>query len=301
MSRSLRLPDSLARRAGEFTAAALAILHRWHRHHQEEEAPAAAPAPAPQNDLGALLSPSQVRTYLDCPFKWWAKYGLGLPDPPNGSFVRGRVVHRLAEMYYRARLAGQAPDVDALPFEETWDLAAAQAAFGAGEDVDLLKRQAAALTRMYLDQIAAEVQPAAVETPVAGAIAGVAVRGIIDVLDVHGRIIDLKTAARTPAGVAADYAFQVATYRQLEPRASGTVQLATLVATKTPKIVTQTYTVQPADLRLTETLYPLVREGIRNGLYLPNRGSNLCSRKHCNFATACEAEFGGCVKGQAEE
>jgi hypothetical protein len=30
---------------------------------------------------------------------------------------------------------------------------------------------------------------------------------------------------------------------------------------------------------------------------LGNRGSNLCSRQHCNFWEACEGEYGGKVKG----
>ena len=46
---------------------------------------------------------------------------------------------------------------------------------------------------------------------------------------------------------------------------------------------------------MTVNLYPRVREGIREGLYFPNRGSNMCSRKYCNFVDACCKEFGGCV------
>ena len=74
-----------------------------------------------------------------------------------------------------------------------------------------------------------------------------------------------------------------------------------MVATKSPQVVTQEYTVSPADLRITEKLYPLVLEAMRDGSYLPNRASNLCSYKHCAFAATCEAEFGGRVKGSEEE
>ena len=126
--------------------------------------PAAPPEPAALNDLGAVLSPSQVRTFRDCGAKWYFKYALGLPDPPNGSLVRGRVVHQMAETFFRARLEGARPDPDDLQasFEEAWDAASAGAAFGADEDVDLLKRQAALLTRKYLDEVAPEIYPAAV-------------------------------------------------------------------------------------------------------------------------------------------
>lgn len=265
--------------------------------------------PAPTNDLGALLSPSQVRTFLGCPARWWYKYALGLPDPPGAPFVRGRVVHRVAEVYFRAKLHGAEPDADDLetPFEEAWDAACSEASFAADEDVDALKSQTAHLSRMYIDQVASEVEPAifdghpAIEIPVQGTIAGVPVRGIIDLIDASWRIVDLKSAARTPSGVSTDYAMQVATYRMIAPRASGLVRLDTLVATKTPKIVRQDYQVSHADVRHCQAVYPMVREAMRSGVYLPNRGSNLCSRKHCNFVETCEAQWGGRVKGASEE
>jgi RecB family exonuclease len=265
--------------------------------------PAALPQPTPLNDFGGVLSPSQVRTFRDCGAKWYYKYALGLPDPPNGSLVRGRVVHQMAEAFFRAKLDGGSPDPDdlAASFDQAWDTASAGAAFGADEDVDLLKRQAAMLTRKYLDEVAPEIEPAALELPVQGVIGGVAVRGFVDLLDTSGRVIDLKTAARKPTGVSADYAFQLATYRQLCPGANGKARVDTLVATKSSAVVTQEYTVSAADLKLTEKLYPLVREAMREGIYLPNRSSNLCSYKHCAFAAVCEAEFGGRVKGAGEE
>ena len=265
--------------------------------------PAALPQPAALNDLGTVLSPSQVRTFRDCGAKWYYKYALGLPDPPNGSLVRGRVVHQMAEAFFRAKLDGGSPDPDDLQgcFEDAWDRESACAAFGADEDVDLLKRQAAMLTRKYLDEVAPEIEPAALELPVQGVIGGVAVRGFVDLLDKNGRVIDLKTAARKPTGVSADYAFQVATYCQLCPGANGTARVDTLVATKSPQVVTIEYTVSPADLRMTEKLYPLVREAMREGIYLPNRSSNMCSYRNCSFAAVCESEFGGRVRGAEED
>ena len=41
----------------------------------------------------------------------------------------------------------------------------------------------------------------AVELPVEGVIAGVRVQGVVDLLDIDGRIIDCKTATRRPAGI----------------------------------------------------------------------------------------------------
>lgn len=186
-------------------------------------------------------------------------------------------------------------------FEDAWDREAAGAAFGTDEDVDLLKRQAAMLTRKYLDEVAPEIEPAALELPVQGVIGGVAVRGFVDLLDTGGRIMDLKTAVRKPTGVSADYSFQLATYAKLCPGANGKARVDHLVATKSPQVITQEYTVSPPDLKMTEKLYPLVREAMREGIYLPNRSSNLCSYRHCSFAAVCEADFGGRVKGADEQ
>jgi hypothetical protein len=267
----------------------------------EEGAPAPSlpAAIAGKNEtLGCVLSPSQANCYLMCSAKWWFKYGLGLPDPKGGSFVRGLAVHKVIETWYKATMTGATPDIEDMrePYEDAWDALSTEASFSADDDINELKRQGAQLLRRYLEDVAPHIHPAALEQHVTGEIGGVKVQGYIDILDVDGRIIDVKTAAKSPSGVDASYAFQLATYRQICPGANGKVRLDTLVATKTPKVVTTEYEVTPADQLMTHNLYPRVREGIREGLYLPNRGCNLCSRKYCNFADACCREFGGCVE-----
>jgi len=248
--------------------------------------------------LGALLSPSQVRTFLDCSARWWYKYGLGLPDPPGASLVRGKALHRVAEAYFRARIAGASPEPEDLAevFEVSWEECCSDAVFREDDDVEELKKQTAILARKYLDEVAREIKPAAVETPVSGKIGGVPVRGIVDLIDEEGRIIDLKTAGRKPSGVSPDYRLQLASYRLLAPGASGKVRLDTIVATKAPQVVTLAFDIEEKDVRMAEILYPHVREGIREGLFFPNRGSNLCSRRNCPFADACEGDFGGRVE-----
>jgi hypothetical protein len=56
----------------------------------------------------------------------------------------------------------------------------------------------------------------------------VPVQGYIDVMDVNGDIVDVKTASYKPSGVRADYRIQVATYAMLAPHASGRTRLQTL-------------------------------------------------------------------------
>lgn len=248
--------------------------------------------------LGEILSPSQANTFLNCSAKWWFKYGAGLPDPKGGSLVRGLAVHKTIEHWFKLTLEGARPDIEDMrePYEEAWEVLSEDASFSTDDDIDELKRSGAVLLRKYLEEVAPEIRPAALEQQVMGEIGGVKVRGYIDIVDVDGTIVDVKTAAKSPSGISSDYAFQLATYRQLLPGANGKARLDTLVATKTPKLVKIEYQVTDADQRLTCSLYPRVREGIREGLYFPNRNSNLCSRKYCNFADACCKEYGGCVE-----
>ena len=44
-------------------------------------------------ELSEVLSPSQVRCFMDCQARWWFKYGLKQPDPQTGSLALGRAVH----------------------------------------------------------------------------------------------------------------------------------------------------------------------------------------------------------------
>ena len=43
-------------------------------------------------ELSEVLSPSQVRCFMDCQARWWFKYGLKQPDPQTGNLALGRAV-----------------------------------------------------------------------------------------------------------------------------------------------------------------------------------------------------------------
>jgi hypothetical protein len=51
-----------------------------------------------------VLSPSQVRTFLDCQARWWFKYGLMLPETKSSSLALGLAVHRALELNFREKL-----------------------------------------------------------------------------------------------------------------------------------------------------------------------------------------------------
>jgi hypothetical protein len=109
----------------------------------------------------------------------------------------------------------------------------------------------------------------------------VKVRGCIDIVDVDGNIIEVKTAAKRPSGIDPGHACHLATYRQLLPKGSAKARLDTLAARETPQLVKIECQVTVAGKFLACNLYPRVRAGISDGIYFPNRNSNLYSRKYC--------------------
>lgn len=261
--------------------------------------PATNGATVAKTDPAPVLSPSQVRTFFDCPARWWFKYGLHLPERKNSSLALGLAVHQALEVNFREKIETQedleTPGV-VMVFREAWMEQVPETEFTADESQSELRRLGERLVAKYMDEVAPKVEPAAVELDVQGEISGVAVRGRVDVLDVEGRLIDFKTASRRPSCVSPDYAFQLATYQQITPGASGEVRIDSLVKTQAIQIVQQAYTVEEPDIRATQVLYPMAQKAMGSGMYCPNRQSLLCSQKHCSFWKHCEGEFGGQVR-----
>ena len=139
------------------------------------EAPPFPPAP------GDLLSPSGTSQFLGCGFKWFCKHVLRLPDPKTAALLQGSCVHAALAENYRQKIETKedlpAAGVKAI-YADAWGTLLKETEFRDDEEPDTLKAEGEALTLKYLDELAPKVQPAAVELPVVGMIAGVRVRGI---------------------------------------------------------------------------------------------------------------------------
>lgn len=260
-------------------------------------APAPAPAPAvgrPEDDLAQVLSPSQVACFLECSAKWWYKYGLDLPEHRSSALAIGSAFHAAVTHNFGQKVDSQ-EDLPADLVRECFvaDFEAQEYVVAEKESHEDLRDTGAALIGAYMEQVAPGIQPAHVEQEVSGEIAGVKVRGRLDIIDVDGRIIDAKTASKKPSGISPNYRFQVATYATLHPDAKGSVRLDTVTKTKTIQVIQQSFRIGDKDLLQIERMYPLAQEAMRSGYYVPNRNSFLCSRKYCPFWQQCEQDFGG--------
>jgi hypothetical protein len=246
---------------------------------------------------GVLSSPSQVSTVMDCSFKWYADKVLGLKRRQTGNLAVGKAVHagilegKMREKIYTHR---DTPVTGVLAvYRDEWKKECDLTEFRKDEKHVELGHQGEILVAKYMAETAPMIDPAAVEEYASGVIGGVHVRAFIDLLDVDGRVIDLKTAAARPSSVEPMQKNQVTTYRILHPKATGGAIIQTLVKTKTPKIVNQPFMITAEDIRFAETIYPLARAVMQGEIFLPNRKSLMCSRRYCSFWRECEEQFGG--------
>jgi CRISPR/Cas system-associated exonuclease Cas4 (RecB family) len=266
----------------------------------EEQAAGTAPMPMPTPEAcinsTEVLSPSQVRCFMDCQMRWWFKYGLKVPDPATANMALGRAVHYALGQNFAQKVDTRedlpTEGVVAL-FREAWANECDQTEFRDEENPQELAATGEALVAKYMDQLAPGIDPAAVEIHVDGEIWGVKVRGWIDLLDVEGRVIDIKTAKAKPSSIEPMHKFQVATYAHLLPGASGEGRIDTLVKTKTPQVISQRFHITAEEMRAAQTLYPAAQEAMRKQRYMPNRLSMMCSRRNCSYWRHCEREWGG--------
>jgi CRISPR/Cas system-associated exonuclease Cas4 (RecB family) len=253
-------------------------------------------APEMRTHSAGVLSPSQVRCFMDCQMRWWFRYGLKLPDATTGNMALGKAVHSSLG----ANFAQKVDTREDLPtegvvalFREAWATERDQTEFRDEEEPRELAAIGAALVAKYMNQMAPAIDPAAVEIHVDGEISGVTVHGWIDLMDVEGRVIDIKTAKARPSSIEPMHKFQVATYAHLLPGASGEARIDTLVKTKNPQVISQSFQITPEEMRAAQTLYPATQEAMRKQHYMPNRLSMMCSRRNCSYWRHCEREWGG--------
>src|SRR5204862_3541591 len=65
------------------------------------ETPSPASPPAANNELGQVLSPSQLEKWRDCQASWHFRYVRRLEDITDGNRALGKAVHKAAEVYAR--------------------------------------------------------------------------------------------------------------------------------------------------------------------------------------------------------
>ena len=61
--------------------------------------------PSKGTGIADSLSPSQVRNFTDCAFRWSQKHMLGIPDPPTSNLALGTAVHQPITANFREEIS----------------------------------------------------------------------------------------------------------------------------------------------------------------------------------------------------
>ncbi len=246
------------------------------------------------------VSVSQIQTYLICPLKYRFQYIDKIARPWRAAALAfGASVHSAIEWFHRERLAGRSPLPDAAVAIFTADWFAQNLeplVFGDRESKDDLSAKGAELVRLYLGQsntATAVEEPFELELadPRTGELLDVNLRGRIDLLEVGGTLVDVKTAGRSfgSRGLELERHLQLSTYALvylLLRHRIPNLRLDVLIKTKQPRVERMETARTVEDLAWTAHLIRRVAGSIASGHFYPSP-SWACSE--CEYFAHCQA------------
>ncbi len=201
-------------------------------------------------ELMQTVSASRLLTWQQCRLKFFFRYVAVLQKPKPPALVVGSSVHEVLKFWNRSRWWQRSPSDEELQaaFQEAWakQKEAGTVQWEEGEDEHIAT--AWRLLESYFREtpIPADEKPEAVEVSVEADLTahGLPILvGIIDLVRPAGRIVDYKTAAKTPNGdqVAHYNETQLTVYSLLYRNATGNresgLELHHLIKTKQAKLV----------------------------------------------------------------
>ena len=274
--------------------------------------PGTAPAPAaervaqPVNRIEQLLqtiSASRLSGWLSCRLKFFFRYVQQIPKPPTAALHVGSVVHEVLKAWNKARWRKEPFQVEVFQdlFGQQWTALQADKKIEWEEEDAGHRGQAWSLLQTYFSEtpIKADERPQAVEVPVEADLARRGLPtlvGIMDLVRAGGRIVDFKTAGKTPTAAHAlhQHELQLSAYGLLYREATGSresgLELHHLVKLKTPKLViTSQGPVSPAqETRLLRAIASYVG-GLQRQDFVPAPGFQCLA---CEYFGECRASTG---------
>lgn len=247
------------------------------------------------------ISITQVNTYLRCPLQYYWRYEEGLKVPPPSAITFGLATHKAIEHNYRHKMSTH-EDLPVEQVQEVWadefDKLAPETAWEDGESPGQVKDEGIRVTGVYMSEIAPKVQPILVEEPFEIELENVefTLKGIVDIVDDTGNIIDTKTTKRSPSEDTIARDLQMTTYalghRTIYGVQESGLRMDFLVRNKAPKVVS--LAAGPRDQREIDRLLKLigyVARAIRDRLYYPQPHNFTCTPSGCGYYQICQERW----------
>ena len=152
-----------------------------------------------------------------------------------------------------------------------------------------------------MKDIAPTIQPKAVQEELSFETNEAKIVQYADLITEEGIIIDNKTAGRSPGNqISHDHLMQLTMYGMgyeskniFKPKELG---LDYMIKTKTPKVHRVRWKPNKGNIAIANSTIGQVKKSIEKGIFIPNRGSFMCTKRFCGYWKECQREFGGTVK-----
>ena len=260
------------------------------------------PASAPLD----YLSSSRLKCFGECRLKFYFRYVERIPSPTSPALFVGRVAHHVLQRWNMARWRGESSGPESMRpvFTKHWESDQPEDGldWGDGKKEVAARENTWAMLHHYFanSPIPEEEKPEAVEVVVERDLVAHGLpplRGVIDLVREGGRIVDFKTAARSPSTDTVGHlnAVQLGCYALLYREATGGkesgFELHHLIKTKQPKLV-----VTPLEPMSPDHARVLIRQmesyvaGVESEDFVPSPGQH-CS--WCEYLGECKAWDGG--------
>jgi hypothetical protein len=257
-----------------------------------------------ESDLLRYLSASRLKCWQTCRRQFYFRYVERIVVPTAPALFIGRQIHEVLRQWNWAKWKDEplSPDQLHAALTESWERDAAKEfiPWKKPEDKAIARDQAWAMLEAYFAQcpVAPDERPEGVEVEVECSLgAGIPpLYGIIDLVRPSGRIIDYKSAARSPSEGMAEHqhSTQLSVYALLYRSATGEretgFELHHLIKTKVPKVIISTY--GPMSAAMESELFFLIDDyldGIAREAWVPSPGQH-CA--WCDHLSSCRKRSG---------
>lgn len=258
-------------------------------------------------ELNALpknyLSFTQIAMFLRCPRQYAYRYIEGLKMPPNGNLILGKGAHRGLEWGYSEQIAqGQHPETSKIK-ESTAEFIHQEinAAKNEGEiewsendNAGKIVDDGVTLVEKYDNEVGRHLTAKSVEEKFEVAFTNVEYKmsGRMDLTTTNGRLIDFKTARKSPPENEAEASEQLTAYQIALGDKPKSLEIHGLIRKKTPEIVVRIAPARPQS-RINDFLenFGKVATLIKTGLFpkvLENAPGSPCS--WCGYYEKCRGK-----------
>jgi len=243
------------------------------------------------------ISHSQIRTYKECPKKYYFAYIEGMQPPGNERVFLGEIFHAAVEEYFKRKISGSPPDEEAAAafFSAAFDAASAEREIRWQSPSRETKARGLAFLQYFMRHIAPATKPLMVEKELSVELPGIGVvlKGVVDLVEEDFSITDFKTTTSKWSPSRARNSAQMVIYKYLFDRSFGPAQASlkfeVLYAKNAGHVRHQTFAVVPAADAVEKLLELIghVVENINNGVFYANE-TPFC--RYCEFHGLCRGK-----------